>query len=60
MKVKELIAELQKFDEESKAVIYDRNHCEDIEINFVTDADIDGKKCVLIAFQEELDKSESF
>lgn len=60
MKVKELIAELQKYDGEMEAVIYDRNHCEDIKINFVTEGDIDGKECVLIAFQEELDKSELF
>ena len=58
MKVKELIAELQKYDGEMEAVIYDRNCCEDIKINFVTDGDIDGKQCVLIAFQEELKESD--
>lgn len=60
MKVKELIVELQKYDGEMEALIYDRNYCEDIQINFVTDGDIEGKQCVLIAFQEELDESKLF
>lgn len=55
-----MILKLQEFDGELEAVIYDRNYCKDIQIHFATDGDIDGKQCVLIAFQEKLDESELF
>jgi hypothetical protein len=60
MIVSELIKELQKFDGEMEAVIYDRNYCEEFRITFITEGDIDGKQCVLIAFQEELNESKLF
>jgi len=66
MKLKQLLEQLNQLAKERpealemEVIIYDRNYCEDMQIHFVTEGDIDGKQCVLIAFEEELDESKLF